>query len=186
MAKQVARKRRGKEAEPPPPSRLQTALAPVTGFIARHRVPLGATVAVVLGVAFLYGKVTPTIGEVEPDPASPLTFSYEVRTGWLPISNLRGSCAVRSLTMKQATPNVRVSAPDFTRTDSRTYPLAEGTTKVFRCPIDTPGPFERGTAVARIEYDMLSIARTAEETFSWLGGVGRPRWVKGDLYRPGV
>lgn len=178
MAKRVVTKTRGAAPPPPPPSRLRTALAPVTGFIVRHRVRVGATVAILLAAVFLYDRVTPTIEDVPPDPANPLTFSFMVRTGWLPVGNLRGSCSVRNLTMRIATPNVRVSAPDFTRTDARTFQLTENSTKVFRCPIDTPGPFAKGTAVARIEYDMLAIPRAAEETFTWLGEVGMPRWVK--------
>jgi hypothetical protein len=185
MAKRVVTRKRGETAAAPPPSRLRTALAPVTDFVVRHRIRLGATAALLLGAVIVYETVTPAIKELPPDPAAPLTFSFAVRTGWLPISNLRGSCAVRNLTMRVVTPNVRVAAPDFTRTDSRTYELAEHTTKVFNCPIDTPGPFARGTAVAKVEYDMLSIPRALEETFSWLGEVGKPRWVKGDLYRPG-
>jgi hypothetical protein len=184
MAKRVVTRKRG-AAAPPPPSRLRTALAPGTDFIVRHRIRVGAIAAVLLGIIILFDKVTPTIEEVPPDPAAPLTFSFAVRTGWLPIGNLKASCAVRNLTMKAVVPNVRISAPDFTRTDSRTFQLAENTTKVFKCPIDTPGPFAQGTAVARIEYDMVSIPRILEQTFSWLGQVGNPRWVRGDLYQPG-
>ena len=182
MAKRVVTKTREAATPPPsPPSRLRTAFATVSDFIKRHRMRLGAPLALLAIAAFLYDSVTPTIEELPPDPANPLTFSYMVKTGWLPIGNLRGSCAVRNLTMRVATPNVRVSAPDFTRTDSRTYQLAENSTKIFRCPIDTPGPFAKGSAVAKIEYDLLAIPRVAEQAFTWLGEVGLPRWAKGTL-----
>src|SRR4051812_44330507 len=105
MAKPVVTRTRGAAPPPPPPSRSRTALAPVTGFVMRHRIRLGATLAILLAAVFLYDKVTPTIEELPPDPANPLTFAFMVRTGWLPLGNVRGSCAVRNLTMKVVVPN---------------------------------------------------------------------------------
>src|SRR6185436_15880472 len=73
MAKRVVTRKRGETAPPPPPSRLRIMLAPVADFVIRHRIRLGATVAVLLGVVILYDNLTPTIREVPPDPAAPLT-----------------------------------------------------------------------------------------------------------------
>jgi hypothetical protein len=190
MAKQVTTKKRGKEplppvSAPPPLPPARAAWVSLRGFVIRRWVPLTVGVVALLALILLYDRVTPTLAEAAPDPTTPLSFSFAVKAGWLPMDNVRVTCSVRNLDMKSVVPNVRVSAPDMTRTDSRIFRVADKSVRVFRCPIDIPGPYVKGTGVARVEYDALFLPRVLEGTFSWVGEVGRPRWVKGDLYPRG-
>lgn len=187
MAKQVGTKKRREEpVQPAPPlSPARAAWASVRDFVVRRRVAVTASAVGLLILVLLYDRVTPTLMEAAPDPSAPLTFAFAVRAGWLPMDNVRVTCSVRNLDMKSVVPNVRVSAPDMTRTDSRIFRVADKSVRVFRCPIDIPGPYVKGTGVARIEYDALFLPRVLEGTYSWLGEVGRPRWVKADLYPRG-
>jgi len=185
MAKRVATKTRDPVPPIPPPSALRAAWASLRDFVVRRRLVVGGTIIVLLGLIFLYDKVTPTLEEAAPDPNGPFSFSFAVKTGWLPMNNMRVTYTVRNLSMKGATANVRVGAPDQTMTDAQLLRLSDNSMRVFRYVIGTPGPFVQGTGVARIEYDSLFLPRVLEGTFSYVGEVGRPRWIKGDLYRRG-
>jgi hypothetical protein len=186
MAKQVVTKKRREEPVPSaPPSGARAAWVAVRDFVVRRRVAVVAAVVGLLVLVLLYDRVTPTLEEAAPDPNAPLSFAFAIKAGWLPLDNVRVTCSVRNLDMKSVVPNVRVSAPDMTRTDSRIFRVADRSVRVFRCPIDIPGPYVKGTGVAQIEYDALFLPRVLEGTYSWLGEVGRPRWVKGDLYPRG-
>jgi hypothetical protein len=156
-----------------------------TDFLIRWRVRIGVAAAVGLALIVFYIKITPTIEVVEAPPGTPFGFAFAVRNGWLPMNDVLFSCTLRNLNMRMMTPGVRLSSPDATFNDQRRQRLAEGSRTSFFCPANAVGPFVEGTAVLRLDYDMLAVPRVLEETYSWLGAVGRPRWVQGSLHRHG-
>ena len=185
MAKRVATRTREPVPPAPPPSPLRAAWVSVRDFVVRRRLSVGGAIIVLAGLIILYDKVTPTLEEAAPDPNGPFSFSFAVKTGWLPINIVRVTYTVRNLNMNGMTPNVRIGAPEQTLTDSQLLRLPDNSTRVFRYLIGPPGPFVQGTGIARIEYESLFLPRVLEGTFSYVGEVGLPRWVKGDLYRRG-